>query len=346
VVQYEKKHIFVLQKHQSDMNIIKFWLNNARKTALPQSVLPAVLAVCMASRAETFSLPLALLSIIGVAMAHLGMNLFDDYFDYKKKGTGIRTELANAGIRARLAKCDYILSGKATVKELFISALIFCAIATLIGIAISLRRGSGIYGLILVAGFLGISYSGDPFRFSYRGLGELLVGVMFGPLLMVGVYYASCGALTPAIWIVSIPVGMLVANILYTHSIMDYEPDKRIGKMTLAVLLNNKRSMIAVSALFIYLPYLFILTGALNGDLPLGYLVVFLTLPMAVGLFYLLIQFTKNRKEAIEPRFWMGYMENWERIRAAGIDWFMIRWMLSRNLLSFFCLIIIVLSFI
>ncbi|MDR0658928.1 MAG: prenyltransferase [Mediterranea sp.] len=328
------------------MNIIKFWLNNARKTALPQSVLPAALAACMASRAETFSLPLAFLSIIGVALAHLGMNLFDDYFDYRKKGAGIRIELANAGIRSRLAKCDYILSGRTTVKALLIAAVIFCATAVLAGIAISFWRGAGIYGLILIAGFLGLSYSGSPFRFSYRGLGELLIGVMFGPLLMVGVYYASCGALSPAIWIVSIPVGLLVANIVYTHSIMDYEPDKRIGKMTLAVLLDNKRSMLAVSALLTYLPYIFIGAGVAGDYLSPGCLAVFLTLPMAAGLFCLLIRFTGNRKETVKPRFWMGPMENWKRIQAAGIDWFMIRWMLSRNLLSFFCLILIVLSFI
>ncbi|MDR3118105.1 MAG: prenyltransferase [Mediterranea sp.] len=329
------------------MNTVKFWLNNARKTALPQSVLPAVLAACMASRVETFSLPLAVLSIIGVAAAHLGMNLFDDYFDYRKKGVDVRIELVNAGFRARLAKCDYILSGKATVKELLTAAVIFCAVAMLAGVTISFWRGSGIYRLILIAGFLGISYSGSPFRFSYRGLGELLIGTMFGPLLMVGVYYASCGTLDPAIWIVSIPIGMLVANIIFTHSIMDYEPDKRIGKMTLAVLLNNRKSMIAVSALFIYLPYLFISAGLLGNYLSFGYTAVFLTLPMAIGLSRLLLQFTGDRKEeTVKPRFWMGPMENWKRIQAAQIDWFMIRWMLSRNLLSFFCLILIVLSFI
>lgn len=300
----------------------------------------------MASRAETFSLPLAVLSIIGVASAHLGLNLFDDYFDYKKKGATIRTELANAGIRARLAKCNYILSGQATIKDSLIAAVTFCAIATLAGLAISFWRGSGIYLLILIAGLLGISYSGGPFRFSYRGLGELLIGVMFGPLLMTGVYYASSGTLDPAILIVSIPVGLLVANILFTHSIMDYEPDKRVGKMTLAVLLNNKRSMMAVSILFTGLPYLCILVGIFNDYLSWNYLAVFLTFPMAVSLSCLLIRFAGNRKETVKPRFWMGHMENWKHIQAAGIDWFMIRWMLSRNLLSFFCLILIALSFI
>jgi 1,4-dihydroxy-2-naphthoate octaprenyltransferase len=164
---------------------------------------------------------------------------------------------------------------------------------------------------------------------------------------MVGVYYASCGTLNPVIWIVSIPVGMLVANIIFTHSIMDYDPDKRIGKKTLAVLLNSKKMMLAVSALFIYLPYVFISVGLLGNYLSSVYVAVFLTLPMATGLFRLLIRFTGNRKEeTINPRFWMGPIENWKRIQAAGIDWFMIRWMLSRNLLSLFCLILIVMSFI
>lgn len=327
------------------MNKIKFWIHNARKTALPQSMLPAILAVCMAGTMEGFSIWLATLSIIGVALAHLGTNLFDDYFDFKKKGATIRTELANAGIRARMAKCDYILSGKATVKDLFIAASTFCVLATAIGVAISIWRGSNIYWFMLIAGFLGVSYSGFPFRFSYHGLGELLIGVMFGPLLMTGVFYASCGTLTSAIWLVSIPVGMLVANIVYTHSIMDYEPDKRINKRTLAVLLDSKAGMLTASALLTYLPYLFILAGVIKGYLSWGYLAVFITLPMAIGLFALLIRYTNNIKEEdLTPKFWMGPMENWERIQTAQIDWFMIRWMLSRNLLSFFCLIIVVVS--
>lgn len=328
------------------MNKLIFWLNNARKTALPQSMLPAILAACMASRMEDFSIPLALISVIGVATAHLGMNLFDDYFDYKKKGTGIRTELENAGIRARLAKCDYILSGKASVKDLFIAASVFCLISASIGILISVWRGGNIFWFALIAGFLGISYSGIPFRFSYHGLGELLVGILFGPLLMSGVYYASCGTLTPAVWLVSVPVGMLVANILYTHSIMDYEPDKRINKMTLAVLLNNQKGMLTASALFVFLPFVFIIFGVILGFLSPYYLLVLATLPMAIGLFYLLYRYTNNPKETISPKFWMGPMENWDRIKEAGIDWFMIRWMLSRNLLSFFCLIIVIISFI
>lgn len=328
------------------MNLIRFWLKNSRYTALPQSLLPAVLALCMAASMPGFSILPGLAAVVGVALGHLGMNLFDDYFDYRKKGTAIRDKLASEGIRARIAKCDYLTSGKATVGQLFVAASVFCLLSLVIGLFIWMERGAVILYLSLAAAFLGISYSGYPFRFSYRGFGELLVGVLFGPLLMVGVYYSACGEITPSVLLISVPVGLLVANVLFTHSIMDYEPDKRVGKMTLAVLLVNKRCMLIASALFIFIPFGVVLYGVIAGYLSLWYLSVLLTLPMAVSLFYLMIQFVRDPQRLFSPRFWMGKMENWQGIKAAGIDWFMIRWYLSRNLLSFFCLIIILVSFI
>ena len=37
-------------------------------------------------------------------------------------------------------------------------------------------------------------------------------------------------------------------------------------------------------------------------------------------------------------------LNGWERITRAGIEWFMIRWLSARNLLAFFCLIIIIIN--
>ncbi|MDR1004247.1 MAG: prenyltransferase [Prevotellaceae bacterium] len=329
------------------MKSISFWLDAARKVALPQSMLPALLAVCMSVQSDGFSLPLALLAVAGVGLAHLGMNLFDDYFDYRKKGAvGIRDELANAGFRARIGKCNHILEGKATARQYLWAAIVFCGLAVAAGSVIAYFRGAAIGWFILIGGFLGVFYSGYPIRFSYRGLGELLIGIMFGPLTMGGVCYAACGHQEPAVWLVSIPIGLLVANIVYTHAVMDYEPDKGIRKMTLAVLLGNKQGMLAVSMLLVFAPYVVIAAGMLCGTLPVSYLAVFLTLPMGIALFVRLIRFTRNEAhEDNSPRFWMGPMENWEQIRQAGIDWFMIRWMLARNLVSLFAIILAIASF-
>ncbi|KAA6350950.1 1 4-dihydroxy-2-naphthoate octaprenyltransferase [termite gut metagenome] len=323
---------------------IRFWLNNARKTSLPQSILPAVLAVSMAYKQSDFSWLYALLGVAGVIIGHLGVNLFDDYFDYRKKETGYRQQMAREGMRARIAKCEYLTSGKATLNQLLAACIVFCAVALAIGLIIFLGRGNVILYFMLITAGLGFFYSGPPLRLSYRGLGELQTGLMFGPLLMGGVYYAACGKLDVSLYFISIPIGLLVANILYTHSIMDYEPDRKVGKMTLAVLLKSKKAMLFVLALFLFASYFLVFYGVFARFLSPYYLLTALTLPMAVSLIYLMIQFVKNPYKKFSPRFWMGPMSNWERVEKNGISWFMLRWYLARNLLSFLCLIILIVN--
>ncbi|MDR2956152.1 MAG: prenyltransferase [Prevotella sp.] len=328
------------------MNIIRFWVKNARIQALPQSVLPAILAFCLSIPFEGFSFPLGIIAILGVICGHLGLNLFDDYFDYKKKKCDYRDAMVHEGFRARIGKCTYLTSGQATVRNLLIACCVFSFIALLIGVVILYYRGAAILYFMLLTAVLGISYSGAPLRFSYHGLGELLIGFMFGPMVMTGLFYSACGVINPMIVLVSIPVGLLVANILYVHSIMDFEPDKKIGKHTLAVLLNNPRLMLIALAVILFSPYLIIGFGIVKGYLSTWFILLGLTLPMAISLFYMMIVYIKNPQQKFSPSLWMGPMNNWQRLEVVGIDWFMIRWYLARNLLSFFCLIIMILSFI
>lgn len=326
------------------MQTIRFWISNARPRALPQSLLPAALAFCMALRHDGFSVIPGLLSIAGVAAGHLSMNLFDDYFDYRVKGSEFREAMARWGFRARIAKCAYITSGQTGLRQLLRACLAFGAAALAAGFAIFLFRGTAILWFALATAVLGISYSGWPLRLSYHGLGEALIGIMFGPLLMSGVYYSACGQWNWTTMFVSVPVGLLVANIVYTHAIMDCEPDKEAGKKTFAVLLKSKRRMLA--SLFVLLATAFasIVFGVIRGYLSPAHLLTMLTLPMAAALFYLMVEFVRHPEKKFSPRRWMGPMGDWQRIRSAGLDWFMIRWLLARNLLSFFCLITIIVS--
>jgi 1,4-dihydroxy-2-naphthoate octaprenyltransferase len=298
----------------------------------------------MAYRQPEFSWLYALLAVAGVLLGHLGINLFDDYFDYRKKESGYRNALVREGMRARISKCEYLTSGKATLNQLLKACIAFCTLALVAGLVIFLKRGEVIVYLILITAALGFFYSGPPLRLSYKGLGELQTGLMFGPMLIAGVYYSACGAWNFSILFVSIPVGLLVANILYVHSIMDYEPDLKVGKMTLAVLLKRKSRMLIVLGLFLFVSYAVVGYGILFHILPAGYWAVMITLPMALSLLYLMIQFKKDPQGQVTPRFWMGPMSNWKMIERAGISWFMVRWFLARNLLSFFCLIIMIVN--
>jgi 1,4-dihydroxy-2-naphthoate octaprenyltransferase len=312
--------------------------------ALPQSLLPAMTAVCLAIPSPNFSWWLAVIAVIGVAFGHLGINLFDDYFDYKKDNQSIRNRLNSSGIRARIAKCDYLKSNQANMKQLFVAASVFCAVALLAGTVVFIQRGASILIISAVTALLGVGYSGSPFKFSYRGLGEVIIGVVFGPLLMLGVYLSACGTVSQELLFISIPIGLLVMNVVYTHSVIDYEADKAMNKRTLAVLLEKKNSMNIVSFLIIFLPFLIIGIGIFLKILSVWYAFVFVMLFMAIYLFRIILSFQRGSQEKIQPKWWMGMMGNWQNIVAAGIDWFMIRWYLARNLLTFFCLIIIIIS--
>ena len=160
-----------------------------------------------------------------------------------------------------------------------------------------------------VAAFFCIFYSGGIFRLSYRGLGELIIGIMFGPLSMMGIFFVATGEFSIILTIISFAIGLLVSNIIYTHSILDVDADREVNKMTMAVLIGNKKTMLAVSFLMNFLPFIIIITGVVLNILAIYYLFVLLALPMAISLFYLLIQFHKNPQKEFSPRFWMGPFE-------------------------------------
>ncbi|MDR1592732.1 MAG: prenyltransferase [Prevotellaceae bacterium] len=323
---------------------IATWVVNARWIALPQSVLPALLAIAMAARTDDFSGWMAVIALLGIICAHLGMNLADDYFDYQVKSGEVRTTMASEGMRARIAKYPYLTLGHATVKELRVAIGIFLLLAVICGCVVLFFRGLPTLWLMLTGGFLGISYSGKPFHLSYHGWGEPVIGVMFGPLLMTGIYYASCGQFDIDLALVSVMVGLLVINIVYSHSVLDIEADRKMNKKTFAQILRTDRAQLIGSAVFNFVPFLLMLVGVACGWLHVGFLLVFLLLPMAISLFRSLEQFVHHKEADLTIRFWMGPMGKWDDYCKFGVGWFMFRWLQARNMIMFFCLILILVN--
>lgn len=326
------------------MKKILYWIQNARAYALPQSVLPALVAVFMAVGDDGFSVGLSIVAVFGVMLAHLSVNLFDDYFDYQFNSEEIRKQAASEGQRARTAKSPYLTSGEVTPRELFRVASLFALAALLLGSIVFVKRGLIPLYIALAAGFLGFFYSGKPIRFCYHGLGELVTGIIFGPLLMGGVYYAACGTFTTAVFVVSLAVGLWVVNILYTHSVMETTTDKKVGKKTLAEVLKTRPLQLSASAIFNFTPYITLLISLIFNHLHPVFASIFLIIPLSVALFYLLFQFCYHPDREFKRRWWYGPIEHWDLIREQHLEWFAIRWFLARNILQFASFIFIVCS--
>lgn len=372
----------ILKKSQRDyqfypinnMSIINFWIKNARSIALPQSALPCLTAMILCIGQDGFVWWLTFPVFLGICAAHLGMNLADDYFDYKHDPR-TRANISSESVRARMEKCHYLVQGddnassnnqtprKATLKQLGWAIVGFLSFAALMGaiafVAQWLIHGwQAAVGIVIYAilGLLvGINYSGKPLQLGYHGLGELVIGLMFGPLNMLGVQAAVTG--TPFSWqmlCMSIGIGCMVTNIVYVHSVMEVNADAELGKMTFARLLtrsknqdpkaktNRIRLMIIFIGFFAIVPFIMLSLGiALKWWSP-WYLVTLATLPMSIYLIHSTRLFAHGLPRNDTPRWWMGPMGDWEAYKKAGIDWFLFRWLLARNICTFFCLILII----
>ncbi len=330
------------------MSKIGFWIKNARSISLPQSALPCLTAVVLCIGQEGFLWWLALPVLLGICAAHLGMNLADDYFDYKHDSR-TRADISSNSVRARMEKCHYLGEGKATVSQLGWAIVGFLGFAALMGatafvVQWLLHGWQAAMGIVIYAVlglFVGINYSGKPLELGYHGLGELVIGLMFGPLNMLGVQAALTG--TPFSWqmlCMSVGIGCMVTNIVYVHSVMEVNADAELGKMTFARLLKNKAVMIIFIGFFALMPFAMLALGIAMGWWSAWYLLTLATLPMSVYLIHSTRLFAFGLPRNDTPHWWMGPMGDWEDYKKAGIDWFLYRWLLARNICTFFCLIL------
>ena len=328
------------------MSTFKTWFQNARPISLPQSMLPAITAVALSYGNEEFSWIAALAALVGVMFLHLGMNLLDDYFDYRVGSAEARKEVVGEGFRGRMTKYPYLTSGEATVKQLVKAIFCFLGIAAAMGVVVFAIRGWMILAWAVAALIIGASYSGGPLKLGFRGLGELVIFVMFGPLMMSGVYYSVTGVVDWKIWLLSTAVGLLVMNIVYSHSVLDAVPDKKMGKTTMAHLMGGKEGQMTLSTFVNVAPYLIVALGVVLGMLNIAFLTVVLVMPVSLWLVGSLRDFVNHKETPLEPKRWMGPMGDFDRIRKAGLDWFMLRWLTARNIVTMFCFVIIVVNFI
>ena len=328
------------------MNKIKFWYKNARPISLPQSLLPAMTAIALSYGGDEFSWIAAVASLVGVAMLHLAMNLLDDWFDYKEGSAEARLKVSNEGFRGRMVKYPYLTSGEATSGQLLGASAVFFGIALLMGIVVIAVRGWNILYWMAAAMIIGVSYSGGPLKLGFRGLGEAVIFIMFGPLMMSGIYYAVTGDFGWKILLLSTAVGLLVTNIVYSHSVLDSVPDIKMGKKTMAHLMGSEKGQIVFSAFLNVGPYLLVALGVALGILHWAYLAVLAVLPVSVWLVRSLDDFVMHREVPIEPKPWMGPMGDFDAYRKAGIDWFLLRWLTARNIVMMFCVVLIVVNFI
>jgi 1,4-dihydroxy-2-naphthoate octaprenyltransferase len=254
----------------------KSYIVGSRLPFVSASVLPAILgAVWCWVYGNEFSLFHALLGVLGVFFLHLGANTLNDYFDWDESDRINRFVTPfSGGSRSRVEKV-------LTRKSFFSMTVILFLFAATAGLLLIIFDRPLVLLIGTVGGLCGILYSMKPFSFQSRGIGEFIIFLAFGPLITLGMGYVNFGDFRPEYFLIGIPNGFVVANILWINEFPDYEADRNAGKRNLVVRLGTgaaRYGYIALEAFF----YISVIGLVFLKLYPVWSLLTLLLLPVAI----------------------------------------------------------------
>ena len=222
-----------------------------------------------------FNLLFFILALLGACFFNIATNTANDYFDFK---SGI--DAANvSGMTPFSGGSRLVLDGFVKPGKALAISVIFAVLGSAIGLYLNFSvRGNIILGIGVVALFFVYGYNGVPIRLVDKGLGELVLLLTFGPMVVLGAYYVQVESFT-SFWplIVCIPSGIMTTLVLLINEFADKEADASVGRKTWVIFFGYKK------CLFIYLflalvCYAIVVVGILFGGWPLWSLLVMITL--------------------------------------------------------------------
>ena len=205
------------------------------------------------------------LTLLGGSLLHIGTNTANDYFDHTSG-----TDEANYNYMVPFSGGSRsIQMGLISAKGMLTVAIVSFALSAVVGIPLIQKAGMSVLWLGLIGFLSGLFYTAPPFRFASRkGLGELLIGLNFGPLMVAGSALVQTGQLLPEAFLAGIPIGLLVAAIVYVNEFPDHDGDKATGKDTLIVVFGPEKARIGY-VLLVAGAFISIVVMALNGTFPM-----------------------------------------------------------------------------
>ncbi len=317
--------------------IISNFVELTRAYALPVTLASCIVIWAFSHFYIDFSYLNFVLLVFALCCVHLGANLFDDYVDVKSKLKTVNS-LSEISFERFTLKADLILKEVFSFKEVEIVISSLFLFAILIGIYFAFTVTPYVLVFALLGAILALFY---PISSKYY-LGEIVIGMIYGPLMINGGYLAMTGELNSNVAYVSFAIFFAVVVLLHTDNLMDWEFDVKENKKTLCILSGNKTKAILNLKIIIACAYLIICFGVLNGSLNPNSLYVFLTLPIATKLTESLKDYINIKDVEFIPRWYYGPFENWKKIQENKIDFFMYRMYLGRNFALFFAIFLAV----
>jgi 1,4-dihydroxy-2-naphthoate polyprenyltransferase len=207
------------------------WFEGARPRTLPAAVAPVAAGTGAAGAIDALCPSRALLALLVAVALQVGVNYANDYSD------GVRGTDAE-----RTGPLRLVGSGLASPGAVRAAALVAFGVAAVTGLVLAAMTT---WWLLLVGAAAIVAawfYTGGSRPYGYRGLGEVSVFVFFGLVATTGTTYVQAERVTTTSVLLGVGCGAFACAILVANNLRDLDGDQRVGKVTLAVRLGDRRT--------------------------------------------------------------------------------------------------------
>jgi len=232
-------------------------------------------AVWETGSANTFHV---ILIFLGATSAHVSVNAFNEYFDFKS-GLDFKTT------RTPFSGGSGTLPEKPTLARRTLTTGIISFLATLIlGAYFVTVSGLALLPLGILGLFLVYTYTPQLTHNAFLCL--IAPGLGFGPLMVLGTHFVLTGTYSWSALIASMVPFFLVSNLLLLNQFPDVDADRDIGRKHYPVIIGRRASSIIYIG-FLGLAYLTVILGVYGQLLPklclIGLITCLIAVPAGIG---------------------------------------------------------------
>lgn len=226
------------------------WKEAIRPLSLTASLIPLLLGAAVAFYVSgTINWILFFLTLLGGVMIQAGTNMINDWKDADRDNENVE------GIRPFTGGSRMIQLGLISRSDMGFFGILLSSIAAIIGIYLVFASGWGLIPLIAYGLIAGLFYTSEKGKFSFinlaPGIAEFLIATTFGVLMTMGAFYVQTGFFNLQIFLISLPVSILITNVLLINQFQDERSDEKTNKNTLVVRLGKLKAKNVLIILFI-----------------------------------------------------------------------------------------------
>lgn len=211
------------------------WILAARPATLPAAIVPVLVGAAAAFAEDgAFRAFIFAVTLVCSILIQIGTNFANDYSDFVR----------GADHEGRLGPIRVTQSGLISQSEVKRGIFIAFGLAVLAGMYLAWIGGLPIIAIGIASVLAGLAYTGGPFPLGYNGLGDVFVFVFFGMIAVTGTAYLQAGHWSTFVLMLSLPIGLLVTNILVVNNLRDLPTDIAAGKRTLATRIGDRATRV------------------------------------------------------------------------------------------------------